>query len=137
MHKRLTKEEIHTGIAVAYPIYIPCRGSEQFFRYPAWVIGTIKKTSPKKRDLMFENGVIRQFADGVYAVDEEMVRETIVAESFRDLQRHADIVKKFCSNMGDMGDISDMDIMEVCEAMNVIVGVASENHDGCATHFRD
>ena len=86
-HKAIKPDELKVGMDVAYPRYVVI-GWHRWFRYPMWVVATVKRVTPKRTKVVLtrETGAtieVNLKEEAVYEIDADMARENECIEIYK------------------------------------------------------
>lgn len=124
-HKKIEPEKLKAGMDVAYPRHVVV-GWHRWFRYPMWVVATVKRVTPKRTKVVLtrETGAtieVNLKEESVYEMDADMARENECVEIYR-------ATREFLSNHENnkwrsLWDLSDEELKDAHTLLTALDGI--------------
>lgn len=134
-HKKIEPEKLKAGMDVAYPRYVAI-GWHRYFRYPMWVVASVKRVTPKRTKVVLTRGTgatieVNLKEGAVYEIDADMARENECIEIYK-------AANKFLSNYENdkwrpLWDLSDAELKEVHPLLTALDKIMKRRTDGKIT----
>ena len=130
-HKVIEPEKLKAGMDVAYPQYVVI-GWHRYFRYPMWVVASVKRVTPKRTKVVLTRGTgatieVNLKEEAVYEIDADMARENECIEIYK-------AANKFLSNhennkLRSLWDLSDAELKEVYPLLTALDKIMKRRTD--------